>query len=316
MTRPHVGSQLDIYDALEEPRPVRIDRPDPVELSVLAWLASYQSPNTRRAYERDVRAWLAWCADHDLHPHQARRVHVDAWARQGASMRDPAPSSLARRLSSVSAWYAYCTSEDLADRNPVANVRRPKVDAMESNTRGLTADEAKVLRLIAAERMPRRARIAIDMGLLLGFRRASVIGADVADLSRDRGHRTLTYTTKGGRRRTTPLPPDLAYQIDEYLDGRQTGPLLITSGGRRVDGSTLFREVRRAAELAGLEDPATVTPHSLRHTFITLGLEAGVKLEVMQDAAGHADPRQTRVYDHARRRLEGHPAYVIAAQLG
>lgn len=50
----------------------------------------------------------------------------------------------------------------------------------------------------------------------------------------------------------------------------------------------------------GLPRASGMSPHSLRHTFITLALDAGAALRDVQDAAGHADPRTTRRYDRAR----------------
>lgn len=58
-----------------------------------------------------------------------------------------------------------------------------------------------------------------------------------------------------------------------------------------------------------------LSPHSLRHGFVTLSLEAGATLTDVQDAAGHADPRTTRRYDRARHRLDAAPTYTLAAAL-
>ena len=49
---------------------------------------------------------------------------------------------------------------------------------------------------------------------------------------------------------------------------------------------------------------ANVTPHSLRHTFITLALAGGAPLHKVQYAAGHADPRTTERYDRQRDNLD------------
>jgi integrase len=56
-----------------------------------------------------------------------------------------------------------------------------------------------------------------------------------------------------------------------------------------------------------------ITPHSLRHTMVTLALDAGVSLRDVQDAARHADPRTTRRYDRARHALDRHATYTLAA---
>ncbi len=56
-------------------------------------------------------------------------------------------------------------------------------------------------------------------------------------------------------------------------------------------------------------------PHMLRHTFVTTMLDAGVDLRDVQIAARHADPRTTMRYDRARKNLDRHPNYILAAYM-
>jgi integrase/recombinase XerD len=60
---------------------------------------------------------------------------------------------------------------------------------------------------------------------------------------------------------------------------------------------------------------ARMHPHMLRHTFVTTMLDAGVDLRDVQIAARHADPRTTMRYDRARKNLDRHPNYVLAAYM-
>jgi site-specific recombinase XerD len=53
----------------------------------------------------------------------------------------------------------------------------------------------------------------------------------------------------------------------------------------------------------------------LRHTYLTTMLAAGVSLRDMQITTRHADPRTTMRYDRARRTLDRHPNYILAAYL-
>jgi integrase len=78
----------------------------------------------------------------------------------------------------------------------------------------------------------------------------------------------------------------------------------------------MFRLVQRVAREAGLPNAAKVTPHSLRHTFVTVARERGATLEEIQDAMAHADPRTTRRYDRARNRLDRDPSQLVAAAIG
>jgi hypothetical protein len=75
--------------------------------------------------------------------------------------------------------------------------------------------------------------------------------------------------------------------------------------------------VRRLAYLqrTGGVTIARMHPRMLRHTFVTTMLDAGVDLRDAQIAARHADPRTTMRYDRARKNLERHPNYILAAYM-
>jgi integrase/recombinase XerD len=60
---------------------------------------------------------------------------------------------------------------------------------------------------------------------------------------------------------------------------------------------------------------ARMHPHMLRHTFVTTMLDAGVDLRDVQIAARQADPRTTMRYDRARKSLDRHPNYILAAYM-
>jgi integrase len=62
---------------------------------------------------------------------------------------------------------------------------------------------------------------------------------------------------------------------------------------------------------AGIEK--NISPHSLRHSFITAALDAGVPLRDVQEAASHSDPRTTMRYGRGRGSLDRHPTYMVAA---
>jgi integrase/recombinase XerD len=64
-----------------------------------------------------------------------------------------------------------------------------------------------------------------------------------------------------------------------------------------------------------LASSSRLSPHSLRHSFVTAALDAAASLRDVQDAAGHADPRTTRRYDRDRHSLDRHPTYAVAAHV-
>jgi Phage integrase family len=96
-------------------------------------------------------------------------------------------------------------------------------------------------------------------------------------------HRTLTITRKGGKVVTIPLVPRTAQAIDLAIGERTDGPVFLAADGQRLDRHGAGRIVRKIARRAGIGK--AVTPHTLRHAFITAALDAGVPLRDVQEAA-------------------------------
>ena len=291
---------------------------DPFDRLVMAFLVGYPS-STARAYLTDLKAWRQACTQLAVHPFDARRHHVDIWIRLLSTQplprtgRPMASASIARRLSAVSAFYDYGISVEALDFSPVANARRPRVSE-ETTTVGLSADEAGQLLDVAQAHSPRAAAL-ISLLTYNGVRIAEALSADLSDYTFHKGHRVLRIVGKGGKTATTPLNPIVVRAIDRYLEqGHAGGGALFRdrTGTTRLAAKTASDMIGRLARKAALPAAERITPHSFRHTFITEALAAGVPLQEVQDAAGHADPRTTRRYDHGRNNLDKHPTYVLA----
>jgi integrase len=153
----------------------------------------------------------------------------------------------------------------------------------------------------------------ISLLTINGLRISEALGADIDQLGLERGHRTLTVLRKGGKIVTIPLAPGTARAIDLAIGERVDGPIFLRADGRRMDRHAAGRIVGRVAKRAGIEKK--ISPHTLRHAFITAALDAGVPLRDVQEAASHADPRTTMRYDRARVSLDRHATYIVAAYL-
>jgi len=285
---------------------------DSITPLVAAFLLAYEGA-TRAAYGRDLRTWLSWCDDHAIDPLAVQRAHVDAYARTLTEVDGRSPATVARHLSTLAGFYKYAVGEDVIARNPVANVRRPKVGTDTVST-GLDRDELASLIGAAQEDSPRSFALVLLLGFN-GLRISEVLGADVEDLSTERGHRVLRVKRKGGKTATIPMAPRTAEAVDAYVGDRKSGPIFVTATGTRWQRSEAWRTLRRLARDAVPGKAGTLHPHDLRHAFVTLSLDAGASLRDVQDAAGHADPRTTRRYDRARHNLDRHPTYLLASQL-
>jgi len=293
---------------------------DPYWRLVAAFLVGYPA-HSSRAYLSDLKAWCAWCAQHSVHPLAARRHHVDHWVRhlsqepQPRTKRPASSASIARRLSCLSKFYDYGIKDaELLEHSPVANVRRPKVSD-DSSTVGLTAEELDRLLTVAEAHGPRSAAL-VSLLVCNGLRIAEVLACDIEHFSHQRGHRVLRIVRKGGKASTEPLAPIVLHALETYIGERTTGAIFLNADGTNpLTYSIAYKLIRRLAKRAGIASANKISPHSLRHSFATELLAAGVPLQDVQDAMGHADPRTTRAYDRSRHSLDRHPTYAMAAQL-
>ena len=149
---------------------------------------------------------------------------------------------------------------------------------------------------------------------LLGLRIFEACGANIADLGEEHGHRVLRVHGKGDKVVLVPLPPAVGRAIDRAVGDRATGRSCATARGTRMDRHAATRRLKHLAASAGVRMPR-MHPHMLRHTFVTTMLDAGVSLRDVQIAARHADPRTTMRYDRARKNLDRHPNYILAAYM-
>jgi integrase/recombinase XerD len=276
------------------------------------FLTGYWSARTRANYSFIIGGWFTWCADRAHDPlHDADPRVLERWITD-MQQRPYAANTTAARVSAVSAFYRWCVREQLLNRNPVEAIRRPARPG-ESATASLTRHQLTDWLAAAEHRGGDWWAAAMLLGLN-GLRCGELIACDVADVGSHSWHHTLALrTTKGDKPTVVALAPPTMQAIEAAVAGRTDGPLLRNAAGRRMTAYNVQYLVAALARDAGI--PKRLTPHGLRHSAITVGLDAGVSLRDMQDFARHADPKTTRRYDRSRHALNRHATYAIAHYL-
>lgn len=91
----------------------------------------------------------------------------------------------------------------------------------------------------------------------------------------------------------------------------QTGLVFTSTTGRVLDAANVRRAFRRVAKLAGL-DADEWAPRELRHSFVSLLSDEGVRLEDIADLCGHSGTTVTStVYRHQLRPVLLHGAVAM-----
>lgn len=277
------------------------------ELLVIAGFLAGYGTSTRTGYATDLRLFADWCRDYRLSLFEVQRSHLELFGRS-LEARGLMASTVARRLSALTSFYRYCEQEGHVERNPATHLRRPKVDS-ESRTLGLDRNELSAF-MVQAGISTQREHALASLLALNGLRLSEALNADIDNLGFERDHHILRIIGKGGKGAVVPLAPRTARSVQLYTSERANGPIFLGSYGQRMDRHAADRAVKRLAKRAGIHK--RISPHSLRHSFITAALDAGVPLRDVQDAASHSDPRTTMHYDRARHSLDRHATYVVA----
>lgn len=133
-----------------------------------------------------------------------------------------------------------------------------------------------------------------------GLRVSEVVRLRVQDLCSDRMQIRIEQS-KGNKDRYTVLSSRLLTELRTYWKMYRPESWLFPSEGKGtpLTSRTAQRIFDRAVALAGLPDRGGV--HSLRHSFATHALEAGVPLPVLQRLLGHRSLSSTSIYLHVSR---------------
>lgn len=282
-----------------------------LRLAVAAYLARYKG-RTRNQHETNIRYFVEWCAQHNLEPFEVERPHIEPSLRWMQEVRNYRPATISQRLSAIVGFYRVCVIDGALEHSPADYVSRPRVPA-ESPTLGLSQLQFEGLLAAARESSNANDLALVCMLGLLGLRILEATGADVESLSEVHGHRVLSVRGKGDKPALVPLPPAVG-AFDLAIVGRDRDAILRSSTGNRMDRHCATRRLRALAKSARIST-TRMHPHMLRHTYVTTMLDAGVDLRDVQIAARHADPRTTMRYDRARKNLDRHPNYILAAYM-
>ena len=280
------------------------------------FLSNQVSAHTRRAYRSDIMSFLSVFS-------MDRLAHVTA--DEIAVYRDSLlerlqPSTVARRLTVIRQFLDFCVSVRLLKSNPAQTVRSPKVSQY-SSTNGLTREQAESLLRQPDRTTVKGKRDYAILCLMLhnGLRNSEVTGIRWGDFYEERGHVVLSVRGKGEKRGVTKIKPSVMAAIRDYVwvSGRELdagSPLFIgestnsvihwNRAGKPLSPGGIRYIVSEYARLAGIGK--RITPHSLRHTCVTLCLDGGGTIRHAQYLAQHEDPKTTIRYDRNRNNLDDH----------
>ncbi|MEM6483935.1 MAG: tyrosine-type recombinase/integrase [Pseudomonadota bacterium] len=286
------------------------------------WFANITNPNTRRAYQNDVKEFAAFVGiEQPIELRQVVRAHVIAW-RKDLESRELAASTIRRKLSAVSALFDYLCENNAVPDNPVHGVKRPSEGANEGKTPAL--GDAQVRALLSAPPedtlIGKRDRAILAVLLFHGLRRNEVCKLRLKDRQTREGVPHLVVQGKGDKLRYVALHPLASRMIDDYLDAgsitedRETPLFRPTRTGsiKPLTPDSIYKRVLRYGQETGISlEVDGLSPHSMRTTAATNALSHNADIAMVQSWLGHSNISTTRLYDRRKMRPEDSPTFRV-----
>lgn len=291
------------------------------------WFANLDSAQTRRAYQNDLKAFMAFTGI--VQPEEFRtvtRAHVLAW-RADLENQELAGSTIRRKLAALASLFDYLCESNAVTHNPVRGVKRPQVESYEGKTPALGDAQARALLDAPPANTLKGKRDRAILALLLyhALRREELTKLLVKDFNQERrGVPHLRVQGKGGKLRYLPTHPGTLRLVAEYLEmaghGQELdGPLFRRSRAPKAD--TAARALTPGAVYADIVvfymnqvgiSGDNMGPHALRATAATSALEHQADIAKVQEWLGHANISTTRIYDRRGSKPEDSPTFRVA----
>ena len=264
------------------------------------WAEHGLAKPTLASYRRDLEGFARWRNGvHGGFAKADRAGLFDYFAVR--TLQGYSPRSNARLLSSLRAFYAHALRRGLRSDDPTALLDPPKLPR--SLPKALA--ESQIDALLAAPQIDTplglRDRAMLELMYAAGLRVSELVGLPANAVNLRQG--VVRVTGKGSKERLVPLGEESQHWLERYLAearpqlaGKPNPESLFLDGKRNAPTRQQFWGlVKRYAAVAGI-NPATISPHGLRHSFATHLLNRGADLRALQMLLGHSSLSTTQIY--------------------
>lgn len=245
-------------------------------------------PKTQAAYLLVVKQFMDWVkrGPDKLHDDDVRAYFLHL--REGKKL---APSTINVAVHGLRFFFIHTLQRDWSIFD-LLRVNKPRMLPVV-----LSQDEVRAV--LRAVRHPVR-RMALSTIYALGLRLNEGLGLETGHID---GPRLTVWVRdgKGAKDRGVPLPRPLLARLRQYWKTERprsaTSYLFVPTDGKApLHDSTLQKTFTAARADARITKDASI--HTLRHSYATHLLEAGVSLRTIQHVLGHKSMRTTEVYMH------------------
>ncbi len=257
------------------------------------------SKNTVEAYIRDVSRLQNFCPEKSLIQISSQDISEFLLNLQkvGLSTR-----SSARIISGLKTFYKHLMSRKKVESNPLKMVETPKLSKKLPEVLAHFEIESMLESIDFSKFSGERDKAVIMLMYGSGLRVSELTELTINDLFLDDGF--IKVRGKGDKERLVPIGNKTIKQLDYYYERYRNhitvksskNYVILNQRGNKISRVSIFTMIKNLATKASINK--SISPHTLRHSFATVLVEAGADLRAVQQMLGHESITTTEIYTH------------------
>lgn len=265
------------------------------------------SSNSIEAYLKDIDKLKSWSLSNNIghsplaHTKKTLEQFSSSIAELGLQ-----PTTQARIVSGVRAFYKYLSLEDHLDESPADFLEPPKMGRKLPVVLSPEEIDAMISSIDRSTFAGERNVAILETLYSCGLRVSELVGLGLTQIYRD--EEFVRVLGKGNKERLVPISSRAIKHIDLFInhyrnhltiDNNYRDVVFLNSRGKGITRQTVFLMIKKAASDAGIKK--VISPHTFRHSFATHLIEAGADLRSVQEMLGHESITTTEIYTHLDR---------------
>lgn len=264
------------------------------------------SANSVESYLRDIEKLEIWGISQGITiPTSFTRKQLELFSASIAEIGFQ-PSSQARIISGVRAFFKYLLLEDWIHESPADFLEPPKLGRKLPVVLSPEEIDLMIATLDRSTAEGERNVAIMETLYSCGLRVSEVINLQMTQVHWEEQY--VQVVGKGNKERLVPISPRALKHIELYVnhwrnhleiekDSRNL--VFLNRRGQGLSRQSVFLFIKKAALMAGVKK--NISPHTFRHSFATHLVEAGADLRAVQDMLGHESITTTEIYTHLDR---------------
>ena len=264
------------------------------------YINTLQSPNTKRAYRRNVESYLEISKG---------EISVESYLTWTATIAGESGATQYQKIMAVRGFIGFLFDLGVVDSETYMKIKKQKTPKV-NNVKKLPLNAEQVNAIIRQSRTPREKAMLVVL-FHTGMRIGELTNIKLNDINEEG---VIKVIGKGNKFRYCYINDEVKEAINDYLEVRKDSEydnLFIGNQGKPMQEQNFNKTIKILAKRAGINVEAlNFSCHSTRHTTISMLAEQGVSMPVLQEIAGHADIRTTKRY------IDNNPTAVRDAVMG